>query len=198
MKHLILLLLLVSCGSPPEIALPPRQEIASREHLPLYRASVPTSWEREDPSPSSPLTDTKLPLTTFWIRENSQAIRITIHNFPSDTLDDRIPPEAQIARWKRQFDTLNPLQTTATPEAHGGFSGLRLEATGPLDDNETTVIGWSFQLAPTHYQHINDRHTRADFTIKASGPPTLMAKHRQQLLTFANSFEIIAPLPGPS
>lgn len=175
----------------------------SLERPMLYRAIVPSHWNRQDASPEESLVDTTKAICEFIIRENDGSIRLTIHTFPILQDRMRIPPQAQIARWKGQFDELDIVATHTLPETHGGFSGLFFEGQGILHENETKVIGWSMQLAPVFERQFNqgrnlvDRNKRADYTIKASGPPELMNKCRQEILTFARSFELIDELPAP-
>lgn len=169
----------------------------------LYRALVPSHWTRQDPSPEESIIDTTKANCAFTIHENDQLIRLTIHTFPilQDTM--RIPPQAQIARWKGQFEELDLVATHTIPDAHGGFSGLFFEGEGILHGNDTKVIGWSMQLAPVYERQLNqgrdplDQYKRADYTIKANGPPDLMNKYRQEIMTFARSFELIDELPAP-
>lgn len=169
----------------------------------LYRALVPSHWTRQDPSPEESIIDTTKAICAFTIHENDQLIRLTIHTFPILQDRMRIPPQAQIARWKGQFEELDLVATHTLPDAHGGFSGLFFEGEGILHGNDTKVIGWSMQLAPIFERQLNqgrdplDQYKRADYTIKASGPPDLMNKHRQEILTFARSFELIDELPAP-
>lgn len=169
------------------------QEFTGREEKdqirrPLYRAKVPPGWVRLDPQ--GPITDTTLPNVAFLI-ENE--LKVTIHSFPSENLDERIPPYAQIERWKRQGD-----EGKVDSVSRGGFVGLFLEG--------ATILGWSMQLDLEHYQTLaflptnrfeeeHYKQMRADYTIKATGPEKLIAKYRDELLLFAKSFELIQEIP---
>lgn len=186
----------------PFIARATYQQIDGRDRSgPLYRARVPTGWERKDPAPGESLADTMKALCEFHFAEGGQSVRITIHNFPADNFDARIPPGAQVARWKRQFAALNPTDAVVVPQSHGGFAGLLLEATGTMDGKAMTMLGWSMQLAPEHYRVLmvlNDRYSRqmaADYTIKAIGDQELIKIKRDQIIDFANSFELVKEIP---
>lgn len=169
----------------------------------IYRVLVPTNWIRQDPSPTESIADTTRSICEFYILESDQVIRLTVHNFPIHGTHPRIPPQAQIARWKQQFDELDLLNTTVVAEGQGGFNGLRFEGQGVLHGQPTTVIGWSMQLASGYERQLSfekehlDRYKRADYTIKASGPPLLIDKHRADILAFAHHFELIDELPSP-
>ncbi len=175
------------------------------QRAPLYRAKVPITWIRQDPSLLESNEDTTKPICKFKIHESSQVITVTIHNFPSDHIQQRIPPLAQIHRWKKQFDSLEPGTIIVTPQAYSGFVGLVLEGTGLLKGKRTSILAWAMQLAPEHYQNLlilsphekNDavQQKLADFSIKAAGPADLMQRHKQSMLTFARSFELIEELP---
>lgn len=208
---LLLLLFLTSCSNGQSSGLRPMQEINGRDNgdvtlsrPAIYRVRAPKEWIRHDPPAEESLIDTKKALCEFTIPNSTGAVRITIHNFPSENIDSRIPPGAQVARWKRQFTSLDASTVSIIPQAHGGFSGLLFEGTGTIANEEVSVMGWAMQLAPTHYHSVsslmNDntiQQTRADYTIKISGPRTLVAQHRKDIIAFARSFELIQELPAP-
>lgn len=175
------------------------QQISGRENkTPIYRIKTPSSWLRKDPSPDESLDDTKKSILEFHIPESS--IRITIHNFPSQKLESRIPPAAQIARWKQQFIKLDQSSVLVQSQSFSGYAGLMLDASGNTDGEQTSVIGWSMQLAPEHYRTLTHPsfplEVRADITIKATGPKNLMTKHRPEIYAFAQSFELIEEIPA--
>jgi hypothetical protein len=180
-----------------------RDEGQAAERPLLYRACVPSNWIRQDPSTSASIADTTKSICEFYIQEEGQNIRLTIHTFPIIQGHMRIPPQAQIARWKKQFEELDPLASHILPESHGGFSGLYFEGQGILQGSPTKVMGWSMQLASGYERQLSqgqqplDRLKRADYTIKASGPPVLMDTHRAAIMAFARSFELIDELPSP-
>lgn len=199
--------LLTSCNTNPS-ASPPNREFftgrddgQSQDRPLLYRALVPSHWIRQDTSPSESTVDTTKSICEFYIHENDQSIRLTIHTFPIIPGQMRIPPRAQIARWKRQFEELNLLATQVNPDSYSGFSGLFFEGEGILNGKPTKMMGWSMQLASVYERQLSqarkplDRCKCADYTIKASGSPEMMNKHRTALLAFARSFELIDELP---
>lgn len=176
-------------------------EFAGRHlrQLPIYRVKVPKTWQCRLPSPDESIADTTKPLCEFFIREGEQQeIRITIHQFPTEKIDDRTPPQAQISRWKQQFDQLDQNALFIIPQSFSGFVGLLFEASGIMKGKETTVMGWSMQIAGEHYHRMSDhvlKEMRADVTIKVVGPKTLVSKYRPQLVAFGRSFELIQEIP---
>ncbi len=144
------------------------------------------------------------PYVLFFIGD----IKITIHNFPADSSEKRIPPSAQVERWKRQFAVLNPLESFSTPQAYAGYFGLQFEGTGVISEIPTTTLAWAMQMDPRHYSNLTAKqqyHPKekgylqqmaADYTIKAMGPPESMAEHRDAIVNFAHSFELIQEIPA--
>lgn len=200
---LFLGLLLIGCESP---SIPTtysyingRNNDVSSERFPIYRAKIPLHWKRLDPKLNESLEDTKKPLCTFLIENQDQFVRITIHNFPSENMQDRIAPEAQIRRWKNQVDKGSAI--IIKPEARGGFSGFMFESV----DDQKSVLAWAMQLFSEHYQALNLKEQlsqsqtenlhfhqkKADYTIKATGPTSLLKQHRDEIIAFAQSFELI-------
>lgn len=205
---IILLYLLTACQSSYSYPTSHWQQFAGRDDGTslarplLYRAKVPLTWQRQDPASTESIADTTKAICTFYIPEGEQTIRLTLHTFPIGESYPRIPPQAQIARWKTQFDELDALTTTVQSEAHGGFSGLFFEGQGLIQGQATKVLGWSMQLAIGYERQLNlekytlDRTKKADYTIKAQGPIELINKHRTEIVTFAQSFELIDELPA--
>lgn len=204
------LIILISC-TPIQPPTPSNQQFfqgrdnrQSLERPLLYHALVPSHWIRQDPLETESIADTTKAICEFYIHVDDESIRLTIHTFPIRQENMRIPPLAQIARWKGQFEELDLIATQTLPDAHGGFSGLFFEGQGILQGNAIKVMGWSMQLASVYERQLNqgknslDFNKRADYTIKASGPPHLMNKHRLEILAFARSFELIDELPAPS
>lgn len=205
MRRLLLLLLLctAACRKCPE-RVPPftLQEFLGRDEIvsygksirrPVYHAKVPKGWKRIDPNEQEPLTDSRKPIVSFVIEEN---LHLRVHTFPTDDLDERIPPVAQIERWKQQ---LKNGKCQVQSVGHGGFAGLFLESCG--------VLAWSMQLDFDHYQTLaylgttveeeeHFKQMRADYTIKVTGPQELIEKHREELMLFAKSFELIQEIPS--
>lgn len=190
------------------------QEIFGRDNsqLPLYQVKVPKKWKNQIQSALS-LEDTTKPLCEFIIQNNEHdsdteksmgQIRITIHNFPSESITERIPPNAQIARWKRQLTKMDPNSLSVEPQAFGGFVGFLFEGTGLLSEDPTTILGWIMQIAPEHYRALNRpgkdvnyrKQMRADYTLKAVGPKQLIEKYKDEIIVFARSFELIQEIPS--
>jgi hypothetical protein len=210
-----LILLLTSCNNSPQnaTAFTTTHHISGRDEgtipynrTPIYRAKIPNAWLRKDPSAHESIQDSKKALCEYIIQDPEGQIRITIHNFPADNAESRIPPNAQVARWKRQFTQLDIANTHIDQKSWGGFAGLYFEGNGILEGKTTLVMGWAMQLAPEHYSTLDSaiedksisKQMRAEYTIKAVGSPQSMENHRQQIHDFARSFELIQDIPAPS
>ena len=201
---LLLVVFFTGCGDYSNEFHAPWQEIAGRdERLPIYRARVPTEWERKDADASDPLLDTMQPLCEFIIRKGEQQILITIHNFPTTTIKERVPVGAQISRWKRQFSSLEELTESVHPQSFGGFAGLVFYGEGKIKEIPQAMLAWAMQLPPEHFLEFlsNDKKSnaqmRADYTIKAVGDPSLLSDCREEITAFARSFELIEEIPSP-
>lgn len=211
MIKLLILALLLSCTTPDTKPSEPlsTEQIRGRGHEGkrplLYRAKVPHSWVRRDPLPSTDLSDTTLSIADFFIIDDNETIRIAIHNFPSEKIEQRIPPAAQVARWQRQLENIDPSSLTIEPLSFSGYKGLYFEGVNRSGDSPTMVLGWSLQLADIHYRALTpssdqvdtpeSREKRADITIKATGPRTIMEQHKEAIAAFAQSFELIEEIP---
>ena len=184
-------------------SIPGRDHGHSIERPLLYRALVPANWIRHDPPETDSIADTTKANCEFMIREDGSEIKLTVHTFPYAQEEERVPPQAQIARWKRQLEDLDLLSVQIAPDSHGGFSGLYFEGQGKLQGKTASVIGWSMRLAPGYDRQLImgrlplDEDKRADYTIKAVGPPDMILKHRSDIIQFAHSFELIDELPSP-
>jgi hypothetical protein len=180
-----------------------REEGKASERVLLYRFKTPPNWIRRDPLPSESLVDTMKPVCEFFIPAGAESIRLTIHTFPVSSEQPRIPPIAQVSRWKNQFEEYDPLSLQIIPQSRGGFIGLLLDVQGIIQGQNQHMLSWSMQLAPEYDRQLSasesflDRQRRADYTIKVVASPTLIKKHRQMLLAFANTFELIEELPSP-
>lgn len=167
----------------------------------LYQTTVPQNWIRKDPSENESILDTKKANCEFFIHENNQQVRITIHTFPYSDDSQRIPPQAQIQRWKKQFDHYNSITLITNSCSQSGFYGYFFEVEGMINHEPITMMGWSMQLSPLFdralkYDQDNQAQIkRADFTIKVTGPPELVSKNREDILIFAQHFEFIDELP---
>ena len=161
---------------------------------PLYSVKVPSHWKRVDPVASESIADTTKSLCEFIIEDR---VKITVHNFPIENILQKIPPIAQVNRWRTQFVSLDPALTILTPQSHDGFVGFYLECQGLLHGESTMLLGWAMQLAPEHDQRLGDhlsKGEKADYTIKVLGPPEYVYKHQEAIILFANSFELIKEL----
>lgn len=163
------------------------------EREPLYRVKVPTHWIRHNPASTESITDTTKPLCEFYLEEEEQYFHLTVHNFPNQ----RIPPMAQVSRWRQQFQDLDSTQTFISNVSHSGFVGVLLEAEGILKGKPTQLLAWSMQLAPEYTQKLDHTQKKADYTIKVVGAPDLIHQQKEAILLFANSFELIDELPSP-
>jgi len=170
----------------------------------IYRIKVPQDWQFVPPSDEESLVDTKKPLCSFLLNEKKGQIQITIHNFPSESLNDRIPCEAQVARWKRQFSSIDPLSLVITPQAFSGYCGLLFEAAGNLEGEKKAVMAWTLQLGTELYTSLQSKESCnlkqrcADVTIKVIGSYDLLQDKREAIIDFARSFEQIDEIPQPS
>lgn len=207
-------LLIIGCSTPPmETSFYSVQLIKGRDlgivsfkRSEIYRAKVPLNWERIDPQDADSLFDTKKSLCEFVIREATGDVKITIHNFPSEQLSERIPPNAQLMRWKSQFSSLELRYLSIVPQSFSGFSGFLFSGAGILQGELTMMLAWIMQIAPEHYLTLSlsniekltvdeMRQMRADFTIKAVGPKKLVEKNKEAIVAFAHSFELIQEIP---
>ena len=216
MKYLSLLFIILifcGCSSQDTSHQEPRKvvEIAGRDdgssliRPRIYRMKVPSSWIQQNPFHQTSLVDTTKAIVEFFINDTNEQIRISIHNFPSDTMRQRIAPIAQVNRWQRQFQTLEAASVFIKPQAFGGYYGFRLEATGMMKDVKISILGWTLQLATEHYQALSRpvsptvaqkyRQMRSDVTIKVLGPASLMLKHQEDIISSARSFQLIDEIP---
>jgi hypothetical protein len=181
------------------------QEIKGRDEMiswrqsirrPVYQAKVPLTWKRIDPLEKESLLDTTKPIVSFVI---DQDVVLNVHNFPADSLEERIPPTAQIERWHAQ---LKPQQSKVEPIGHGGFTGLYFEG----KSENVSLLAWSLQLDIEHFQYLHflaatveeEEHYKqmaADYTIKVYGPSAQLEKHLEEFFLFSNSFELIQEIP---
>lgn len=170
-----------------------------------YQVITPISWHFQESDKNLSLLDTTLPLAEFMIQEKSGTIHLTIHNFPTSEFEKRIPPVAQVNRWKEQLGGETARHTTLSPQAFGGYAGIKFEGEGMFKGKEVAVIGWSMQLSPEHFYALSQpqanissqerEQMRADYTIKAVGPIELIQAHQDSIHKFARSFHLIKPIP---
>ncbi len=172
---------------------------------PIYQAVIPENWRIDKQSLEQLNFDTKLPLVEIHIVDNQEIIRITVHNFPTESIDERIPPLAQIQRWKEQFTTTDPLSETITPQAFSGFIGYLFEIRGEQKGERISLLAYSLQICREHYRTLSSpyfplsfeetQQMRSDVTIKAMGKDFMIEKHKQDIIRFARSFELIHDIP---
>jgi hypothetical protein len=111
-----------------------------------------------------------------------------------------------VERWKKQFDFLEPRETETKQVAFGGYTGYFFKGVGKLKDEQAMVLAWSLQLPQESFRALTlaedpvmDRiygQMRSDVTIKAVGPMELIAKRRNEIEKFANSFHLIREIPS--
>lgn len=149
---------------------------------PLYCAKLPLGWTYS----VSNAADTTKAIAEFY--DPTGAIRFTFHNFP----ENRIPPMAQVMRWRKQIEHLNPATMSVKPQAFSGFVGYLFEGTG----DQQTVLAWAMEIAPEHLPHVASNEMGASFTLKAVGPIEAMAKEKYTIIAFARSFGLIDEIPS--
>lgn len=211
---LVLSVILTSCSSQEYdtsmntyINIPGRDlEAATGERPLIYRAKIPKDWIYVIPDHKSSISDTMKSIADCYIREDNAEVRIAIHNFPTHSLKDRIPPSAQVSRWKEQFEVLERANVEVIPQSFAGYAGFRFDGEGIIEGEDKRVLGWAMQLGTENslsleipHEGLSETHRhqmRSDFTIKAMGSPFLIAKYRDTIIHFANSFELIDEIPS--
>lgn len=199
-KLFFLLLFVSSCSTHKT----PKNRVATLIHgrnlnlPPVYRVKLPYGWKEIPLSPHIDRSDTTQPIATFEIAEENGTIHIVIHNFPTET---QVPVKLQAERWQRQFDLSHSLFISSLPQAFSGYVGLLFEGSGEVKGRPLKVMAWALNLGEEHYQMLSHHLTalnyesRAQVTIKASGPERLMKKHKKSISAFAKSFELVEPIP---
>lgn len=177
--------------------------IPGRQNPKLYEVEVPKSWIIQQSHSNGYEQDTTLPLIEFFINDADDQIRITIHNFPNQKLEKRIPPMQQVERWKKQFSPLTFY--TLLNQSFAGFVGVLLEGEGWMQNKKISMLAWSMQLDQTLYQHLDKiltyqesmllREIQSDITIKAVGPKSLIDKYKKEIIQMALSFKLIDEIP---
>lgn len=173
----------------------------------IYTMSTPRGWIRRDPLPDDLVTDTTKSICEFIINDPEGIIRIAVHNFPAETIDARIPPQAQVARWKNQIEGYDEMNSYTSPIAFAGYSGLLFVGIGT-----NMVIAAALQLTPEHFRNLpvlppesketsrtSELHAqmRGDVTIKAVGTIGSMQKHQDEILRSIHSFALVDEIPHP-
>lgn len=160
----------------------------------IYRMQIPEGWNVEFPDKEASLIDTKEPLLTL----KKELVTVTFHNFPASHLSDRIPPIAQVTRWKNQLNPIDESSLQITPFAVAGFVGLQFDASGTHKGTPTRILAWSLQLTPELFQKLPETASqqKADWTLKAVGSPETILLLEPELLTIARSVELIMEIPS--
>lgn len=178
----------------------------TKEQRTIYEIDVPFDWVCIEPPISDALHDTKKPIYEFIIEnvdDEAEDVHITIHNFPNNSIEERVPPSAQITRWKQQFTILEEANSQVSKQSFGGFSGLKFQGVGKIKEEDKMMIGWIMQLPQEHYYALGfpekNRtqldNLRADYTIKVVGPPELVKKHQKSIDNAMQTFRLHKEIP---
>ena len=147
---------------------------------PLFVCQPPASWTTVLPAEQN-LQDTRVPIMEWSIEGK---VRVTLHTFPA--IPKRIPPQAQIARWRRQLAPLEKEQITQ--QSFAGFFGLVWEG----ENQKTKVLAWSMLLGNEHLYTLWDRpRMQQDWTLKAEGDPASVNSRRDEIFNLARSLEFV-------
>lgn len=171
--------------------------------IPIYRAKIPHSWRVFLPDSEDYFQDTTLPILSCAIPCNDGDITITIHNFPTQSIEESVPAYLQVKRWQNQFNAIDPASLNYAEIAYSGFKGCLFEATGTIKNQAASMLAIAMQIIPEHYRMLQNnplkekehRQMRADYTIKAVGSREAIASKKEEILLFAESFELIHPIP---
>lgn len=169
-----------------------RETMASKKLT--YRMGIPAGWNIISPETDASLIDTTEPLLTL----TKEDVTITFHNFPVNSVAERVPPLSQIARWKNQFSQLDEASLEITPYSVAGFTGFQFTATGVQKEKNVKVVAWILQLTPELFQKLphGSSQDKADWTLKAVGPPEHLFYLEDEVKSIARSVELIAEIPG--
>src|SRR5262249_35231261 len=103
----------------------------------------------------------------------------------------------------QQFDEYHPSTLLVQPCSHGGFAGLQIYCEGTVANKEQALLGWSMQMPILLSQEVLregsplSHQKAADYTIKVVGSPSAIAKNKDALVAFSNSFELIDEIAMP-
>lgn len=172
--------------------------------IPIYRAKLPENWTLLLPDTDAYLSDTTLPIFSFKISHKNEELILHVHNFPTSSIEESIPSKFQVQRWKNQFQSIDPVSLNIAELSYNGFTGYLFEATGFMNKTESSVLAIAMQIIPEHYRMLENqphkekehRQMRADYTIKVIGSPEAIAQKREEILVFAESFELIQAIPA--
>lgn len=178
----------------------------SKECTTIYEIDIPFDWICKEPTIDDALLDTKKPIYEFIvenIEDEEDDIHITIHNFPNNSIDERVPRGAQINRWKQQFTILEEANTQVSMQSFGGFSGLKFQGVGKIKEQEKMMLGWIMQLPQEHYfalgfpekNRTQLHNLRADYTIKVVGSPEFVLKNQKSIEAAIQTFRLCKEIP---
>ncbi len=176
----------------------------------VYRIRVPRSWKRMPASEEAYAGYKEQANAAFYIKGEGETIRVAIYTFPSKTLEERMTVDAQVLRWRRQFNVLEPDTIIIIPQSYGGFAGVFLAAEGTLEGYgifEKMMLGWAMNIDTEFYHVLSEikgseeeenyaYQMRADYTIEAIGGKDLMEKHKKDIIESARTFELIKDIPA--
>lgn len=202
-QFLLLWTTVASCQSDGNYPKAQTIQIPGRENAEFYQITVPLNWVVQNHSSDAFKHDSKISLVEFTIPDDSDHIRISIHNFPNNHLNSRIPPFQQIERWKKQFSSLE--SQSILPQSFSGYVGLLFEGQGSMNQKKMSMLAWTMQLDTSLYQYLDKLQTydktslykemQADFTIKALGSTEVLQKYQKQIIEAAHSFKIKYEIP---
>lgn len=156
----------------------------------LWHIRRPVEWTLKDASPS--LRDSRLANKEYEIED---AISLVIHSFPSQTIEKRIPPLAQVQRWKAQFDRSPPPQFHLSPQAFSGYAGFLLEGEGRIKGKEVRMLAWALSLSPKAYFSLKNPESRSEITIKVVGSEEMVNLHEESILKAVRTLGLIEAIP---
>lgn len=164
----------------------------------IYEIDFPDHWEYAF-TDSNLINDTRESLCDLFFEEENEKVIFSIHNFPCSSLHERIPPKAQVNRWNNQLKETQEIKKQEILESFGGFCGIKFQGVGNLNHEAKKMIAWAMQLPEEFYHSLNFSNfsedelmqMRADFTIKVTGPESLIDKHQATLEKVAHSFRLI-------
>lgn len=171
---------------------------------PVYRLFIPQDWETL-PLSEQGKVDSREPNLTLLAPIGDKKLPIYFHNFPVANLNERIPPEAQVQRWKEQIPKIVFEKTE--PVSRGGFFGLYAQIEGAKEERAIKTLAVAMQLDPTFARDLSQRHetlidanalaqTLADYTLKCMGSEEEIEKIKEAFEKIAASIELIEELPG--
>lgn len=169
------ILLLTSCSSSDDFSIK-KITLKDRTGRATYSVTLPDGWTYKE---GLPTTDTTQP---NGILVASDGLELTFYTFPQE---QRISPEAQVARWQQQT-TEEPV---ITPLSFGGYRGLLFET--------SETVGVALSLPQLHLNVLTDPQKKADITLKATGTKESILRNSDEIIALTHSFGLIEEIPGP-